>query len=116
MSENIENVDSENMKVLSEFRRKGETENNEIAFRLGVLGSDFIIATKSKRGEIKEANVIPTDDEINEEFDELYPYQYENEYERNSAQKEMREQMKKVLKIRYGAVGGAEIFYLKKVI
>ena len=95
MNENTENIDSENMRVLSEFRSKGETENNEAAFRLGVLGSNFIIATKSKRGETTDANIIPTDEEINMEFDEDFADEYATEAERNAARNEMRENTKK---------------------
>lgn len=95
MSEEIEIIDSGNMKVLSEFRCEGEMSDQRVAFRLGVLGDDFIIASKALRGEMKDANVIPTDEEIDADFDEDVADDYETEAERSAARMEMREHTKK---------------------
>ncbi len=95
MSEEIETIDSGNMKVLSEFRCKYEINDSPSAFRLGVLGDEFIIATPILREDKKGANVIPTDAEIDQEFNEDFADDYETEAEREAARMEMREHTKK---------------------
>jgi len=95
MSEEMEVIDSGNMKVLSEFRCEDETSGNPVAFRIGVLGNDFIIATLAMREDKKDTNVIPSDEETDAEFDELFSDEYETEAERNAARMEMREHTKK---------------------
>lgn len=91
----MEVIDSGQMRVLSEFRCPDEADDNRVGFRLGVLGDDFIIASKAARGETVDANVIPTDEETDQEFDELWAEEYETEAEREAARLEMREHTKK---------------------
>lgn len=92
----METIDSGNMKVLKEFRCGDESEDGRVAFRLGTLGDDFVIASKSSRGERADANVIPTDEETDAEFEELFgDDDFESEAERNAEKMEMRENTKK---------------------
>lgn len=77
MGEKIETIDSSQMEILSEFHYEGEMQDNRVAFRLGILGSDFIIASQSKRGETAEAKIIPDD------ADERTQAYFENRIERD---------------------------------
>ncbi len=84
------------MKVLSEFRCEDKMDDGQIAFRLGTLGDDFIIESKSLRGEKKDPNVVPSVEEIDEEFEELFvDDDFESEAERLTEKTEMRERSKK---------------------
>jgi hypothetical protein len=92
----MEIIDSGSMKVLSEFRAEGEIDDNRIAFRLGISDDDFIIASQSQRAERKDANLIPSDEETDAEFEELFgDDDFESEAERIAEKMEMRENTKK---------------------
>lgn len=96
MIEEMETIDSGNMKVLSEFAGEDEAGDGRIAFRLGTLGDDFIIASQSQRAKMKDADVIPTDEETDAEFEELFDEDdFESEAERIAEKMEMRENTKK---------------------
>lgn len=92
----METIDSGNMEVLSEFASEDDADDGRIAFRLGTLGDDFIIASQSQRAKMKDSDVIPSDEETDAEFDELFDDDdFESEAERIAEKMEMRENTKK---------------------
>lgn len=92
----METVDSGSIRVLSEFATENGADDGRIAFRLGTLGDDFIIASQSHRANMKDANVIPSDEETDAEFEDLFDDDdFESEAERIAEKMEMRENTKK---------------------
>ncbi len=82
MQEELEIIDSNNAKILSEFKHIDEIVDNQNAFRLSILDDNFIISAQSVRAETAEKDFIPSDDEINTEFEEFSAGEYETEAEK----------------------------------
>jgi hypothetical protein len=94
MSEKKEAIDSHKAKTLSEFEHIDEVIDNQHAFRLSVLNEIFIISAQSVRATTAEKNIIPSDEEINLEFDEFSADEYETDAEKLQAKSENLERVK----------------------
>jgi hypothetical protein len=94
MNEELEIIDSNNAKILSEFKHIDEIIDNQYAFRLSVLDNNFIILTQSVRAITQEKNLVPSDEEINLDFEEFSADEFENEAEKVKAKAENLERVK----------------------
>lgn len=57
----MEKIDSSQMEILSEFLTETDKPEEKTAYRIGVLGENFIIASQAERAKRPDANVVPPD-------------------------------------------------------
>lgn len=77
MNENVETIDSSQMEILSEFRGV-DAEWDSPAYRLGVLGDDFIIASQNSIVNKPQGKVVP--ENVNERTKAVFEKGIKNDW------------------------------------